>query len=80
MAGLIARINEATTKNFGKTVGLINPLIYAASAQSVFRDVIRGHNDIHGKLRGLYTAGPGWDACSGLGVPNGADLLQLINK
>jgi kumamolisin len=80
MAGLIALINEATTKKFGKTVGLINPLIYAAGARNAFRDITQGNNDVFGKLHGLYEAGPGWDACSGLGVPDGASLLQLLDK
>ncbi|MBW7972916.1 S53 family peptidase [Bradyrhizobium sp. BR 10289] len=78
MAGLIARINEATTKKFGKTVGFINPLIYASHAQGVFRDITVGNNDITGSLHGMYKAGPGWDACSGLGVPNGAALQNLL--
>ncbi|OKO72514.1 peptidase S53 [Bradyrhizobium sp. NAS80.1] len=78
MAGLIARINEATTKKFGKTVGFINPLIYASHAQGVFRDITVGNNDITGDLRGMYKAGPGWDACSGLGVPDGAALQNLL--
>jgi len=78
MAGLIARINEATTKQFGKTVGFINPLIYASHAQGVFRDITDGNNDITGSLHGMYKAGPGWDACSGLGVPNGAALQNLL--
>lgn len=78
MAGLIARINEATTKKFGKTVGFINPLIYASHAQGVFRDITVGNNDITGDLHGMYKAGPGWDACSGLGVPNGEALQNLL--
>ncbi|GGI30748.1 S53 family peptidase [Bradyrhizobium guangdongense] len=78
MAGLIARINEATTKKFGKTVGFINPLIYASHAQGVFRDITVGNNDITGSLHGMYKAGPGWDPCSGLGVPNGAALQDLL--
>ena len=79
MAGLIARINEATTKKFGKTVGFINPLIYAAHTQGVFRDITVGNNDITGDLHGMYKAGPGWDACSGLGVPNGEALQNLLS-
>lgn len=78
MAGLIARINEATTKKFGKTVGFINPLIYASHAQGVFRDITVGNNDITGALHGMYKAGLGWDACSGLGVPDGAALQNLL--
>ena len=80
MAGLIAMINEAATKKFGKTAGFINPIIYAANPQNPFRDITEGNNDINGNLGGLYTAGPGWDACSGLGVPDGASLLQLLTK
>ena len=79
MAGLIARINEATTKKFGKTVGFINPLIYASHTQGVFRDITVGNNDITGDLHGMYKAGPGWDACSGLGVPNGEALQNLLS-
>ena len=37
-----------------------------------------GNNDITGDLHGMYKAGPGWDACSGLGVPNGAALQNLL--
>ena len=80
MAGLIALINQATTQKFGKTVGLINPVIYNANGNGVFRDITDGNNDIEGDLNGLYTAGAGWDACSGLGVPNGTALLNLLNQ
>ena len=34
-----------------------------------FRDITSGNN-------GAYTAGPGWDACSGLGSPDGTALLN----
>jgi kumamolisin len=27
---------------------------------------------------GAYSAGPGWDACTGLGSPNGTALLTLV--
>jgi kumamolisin len=79
MAGLLALINEATTKKFGKTVGLINPLIYAANAKSAFRDITQGNNDLYGTLHGLYEAAVGWDPCSGLGVPIGTNLLQVLD-
>ena len=46
-----------------------NPLFYAQP--SAFRDVVSGTN-------GAYTAGPGWDACTGLGSPDGAKLLQAL--
>jgi kumamolisin len=71
-AGLIARLAQAT----GKTFGLIQPLLYAAvapgTAQPGFNDIVSGSN-------GAYQAGPGWDACTGLGTPNGAALLKLLS-
>ena len=79
MAGLLALINEATVKKSGKTVGFINPLIYAAASKGLFRDIVAGNNDMTGTLKGLYGARKGWDACSGLGVPDGKGLLKLLN-
>jgi kumamolisin len=68
-AGLIARINQG----LGKSAGFINPLLYAAPANATFRDITQGNN-------GDYKAGPGWDACSGLGTPNGQNLLQSLTS
>ncbi len=78
MAALIALINESLAKaTAGTTAGFLNPLLYM-SAAGAFRDITMGNNDIYGKLKGLYTAGPGWDACSGLGVPDGTKLLASV--
>jgi kumamolisin len=71
-AGLIARLAQATGKRFG----LLQPMLYAGAAPgaaaSGFNDVVQGNN-------GAYKAGPGWDACTGLGSPNGAALLDLLS-
>jgi kumamolisin len=78
IAGLIALINQSLAKATpGVTAGFLNPLLYGAAA-TAFRDITAGNNDIYGKLKGLYTAGPGWDACSGMGVPDGAKLLAAV--
>ena len=78
MAGLVALLNENLSKTSpGKTVGFISPLLYN-SAAAIFRDITLGNNDIEGNLKGKYTAGPGWDACSGLGVPDGQKLLANL--
>lgn len=66
-AGLIARINQGLSK----PAGFINPLLYAAPADATFRDITQGNN-------GDYKAGKGWDACTGLGSPNGQNLLQAL--
>jgi kumamolisin len=41
--------------------------------ESAFRDITQGNN-------GAYQAGPGWDACTGLGSPNGQALLDALTK
>jgi kumamolisin len=79
-AGLIARINQQLVGKGGKPVGFINPVIYgsAGAGGGAFHDIVSGTNDITGTLNGLYTAGPGWDAASGLGTPDGANLLRVL--
>jgi len=36
-----------------------------------FNDITQGNN-------GSYSAGKGWDACTGLGSPKGASLLTTL--
>ncbi len=70
-AGLIALVNQKR----GQPIGYLNPILYQNYPQLVqsnaLRDVTTGDN-------GAYAAGPGWDACTGLGTPDGARLLQAI--
>jgi kumamolisin len=68
-AGLIARINQG----LNKPAGFINPLLYAAPANASFRDITQGNN-------GDYNAGAGWDPCTGLGSPNGQNLLKALSS
>jgi kumamolisin len=66
-AGLLALINQS----LGANAGYINPLLYSAKVEATFHDVMAGSN-------GNYSAGSGWDACTGLGSPNGAALLAAL--
>jgi kumamolisin len=66
-AGLIALNNQQN----GKSAGFIQPQIYAAKAASAFNDIVSGNN-------GAFSAGPGWDACTGLGSPIGSKLIALL--
>jgi len=77
LAGLIARVNERLVAKVGKTAGFINPLIYGPAA-SALRDITTGNNDIEQNLNGKYTAGKGWDACTGQGVADGVKLLKAL--
>jgi kumamolisin len=70
-AALIARLAQATGQRFG----LIHPVLYAGVEPGVdvpgFHDIVSGNN-------GAYAAGPGWDACTGLGSPDAPALLPRL--
>jgi kumamolisin len=72
-SALVCRLAQA----LGQRPGLMQPLLYAGlSAGKVpagFRDVTAGSN-------GAYTAGAGWDPCTGLGVPDGEALLRRLRS
>jgi kumamolisin len=72
-AGLIAVINGA----LGVNVGFVNPAIYALGS-GVFRDIVPGAGPANNSNSGVtgYPAGPGWDACTGWGSPEGTSLLN----
>jgi kumamolisin len=64
-AALVARM----VQSLGTPLGLVQPKLYEVS--SGFRDVTSGSN-------GSFDAAKGWDACTGLGVPDGAALLEAL--
>ena len=64
-AGLIARINATS----GSPVGFVNPTLYATP--TALRDITQGNN-------GDFAAAPGWDACTGLGSPDGLQIATLL--
>lgn len=70
-AALIARMAQSRGSGFG----LMQPALYAGETQGQaapgFRDITSGNN-------GTYHATAGWDACTGLGVPNGVALLAVL--
>src|SRR5436309_5022574 len=79
-AGLIAIADQMA----GHDLGFINPALYRIANNSAkyaadFYDVIQGTNK-GGELPG-YDASKGWDAVTGLGTPNAANLLpDLITE
>ncbi|MFD0482636.1 protease pro-enzyme activation domain-containing protein [Kineococcus sp. GCM10028916] len=72
-AALVARIVQAR----GSGLGLLQPLVYAGAragnSPEGFRDITVGDN-------GDYSAGPGWDACTELGVPVGTTLARRLTS
>jgi kumamolisin len=64
-AGLIARLNQTN----GNSTGYLNPQLY--QNPEMLRDITQGGN-------GNFKASKGWDACTGLGSPNGPGLLNAL--
>jgi kumamolisin len=73
MASLIALLNQAKKKR----VGFLNPFLYGNVAKGIVRDVTIGTNAISNTVNG-YAASPGWDACTGLGTPDGTAILNNL--
>ena len=69
MSILIARLNEGLNAR----CGFINPTLYAKCATGVLNEIVTGNN-------GAYAAGPGWDACTGLGTPQGEKLMSALSS
>jgi kumamolisin len=68
-AGLIALLNEG----LGKPIGFLHPFLYSAAGIACLHDILTGSN-------GAYSAGPGWDPCTGLGSPDGSELLKALSS
>ncbi|HWU20947.1 MAG TPA: S53 family peptidase [Nocardioides sp.] len=71
-AGICARLAQLC----GRPTGQLQTVLYAGAAPAtgvpLLRDITEGSN-------GAYDAGPGWDACTGLGVPS-AGLASLTGS
>jgi kumamolisin len=64
-AGLIARINSGRSR----AAGFVNPHLYKNPA--ALHDITRGNN-------GGFRAANGWDACTGLGSPEGRKVAGVV--
>jgi kumamolisin len=64
-AALIALINSSTDR----AAGFVNPTLYQQPQD--LRDITQGNN-------GAFAAQTGWDACTGLGSPNGVPLAGVL--
>ena len=72
-AGLVARLNQAQVQAGRAPLGFLNPRLYAMvkAGHTITHDITAGNN-------GAYNAAPGWDACTGLGSPDGEALLVAL--
>jgi kumamolisin len=58
-------------------VGFLNPFLYQSLGKGVVRDITVGTNAIKSTIKG-YKAQVGWDACTGLGTPDGTKILNAL--
>ncbi len=82
-AGFCALVNQQSVATSGPTnfVGFLNPALYAIAASSnynsCFHDIATGNN-IGTNTPGLFNAVPGYDLATGLGTPNGTNLINAL--
>ena len=74
-AGLLALVNQRLTSLGKKHAGLAQPTLY--KSPSAFHDISIGNNDIGGKLH-KYKSAKGWDACTGMGTPDGTLVMKAL--
>lgn len=73
-AGLIACLSE----KLGQRVPWLNELVYQPDFASAFRDIVSGDNRIGTTAAAYFVAGQDWEACCGLGVPDGEALYNCL--
>lgn len=69
VAPLWAALTALGNQQSGKPLGFLNPGLYRNPA--AFHDVTKGSN-------GAYSAKAGWDACTGLGTPDGVKVIAAL--
>lgn len=70
-SALLARLAQALGRPFGLLQPLVYPTVAGQTAYPGFRGIVEGTNF-------AYNANPGWNACTGLGVPQGTALLNHL--
>lgn len=74
-AGLVALWNAG----LGKPVGFLNPMLYSLRGTPVIRNIADSASNATGGAPG-YPAVAGWNACTGLGVVDGAAFLARLKS
>ncbi|WP_437992347.1 S53 family peptidase [Sorangium sp. So ce145] len=78
LAGLMARIYQGLTSKHGISgIPGLGALLYDPAVRKAMRPILKGNN-IRRNGVNRYDAGPGWNACTGLGRPSGIDLQAAI--
>ncbi|MGW4162073.1 protease pro-enzyme activation domain-containing protein [Streptomyces sp. NPDC004788] len=80
-AALLAQADQDLACQANGAVGYVHPALYKL-ASTAFRDVTTGNNNetLSGYSGGLYQAGTGYDLATGLGAPNGREVVTGLCK
>jgi len=73
-SGFLTLVGEARASAGKGPIGQLAPIIYAMSQT----DQAASFNDVTSGSNGQYSAGPGWDAVTGLGSMKASALLQYL--
>ena len=80
-AGFMALVNQQAAANGRPPMGFVNPALYTILAgtnySACFNDVTTGSN-ISSASPDLFYATNGYDLCTGLGTPNGPNLIPAL--
>jgi len=79
--GFLALVNQQAAANGRAAVGFINPALYALAAtpayNTYFHDTTVGNNEWASSPT-LFSAATNYDLCTGLGTPNGTNLIIAL--
>lgn len=76
-AAFCALFNQARANAGSGTLGLLGPYLYPLIGTANFRDITSGNNIFDSTLG--YSAGTGYDLCTGCGVPDVATMAKTLS-
>jgi uncharacterized repeat protein (TIGR01451 family) len=80
-AGFMALVNQQAAISNKLSIGFLNPAVYSlaqtASYTNCFHDITTGNN-FWDQSPTSFSAVPGYDLCTGLGTPNGINLINAL--
>ena len=80
-AGFTALVNQQAANIGHAPVGFINPAVYTIAASGQIHQLLSRHHHRQQHLErqsNLFYAVPGYDLCTGLGTPNGTNLINAL--
>lgn len=82
-AAFTALVNQQAAELGQPPVGFLNPALYALARgpnySALFQDITDGNN-FSSNNASFYSAGPGYDLCTGWGSPGGTNLINALTQ